>query len=321
MSRVVQHAGAVVPGTSPSHRGRDVAKKFRRQWRLLLFLLPGILCYLVFSYLPMAGIVVAFQDFSIFKGFFHSPFVGLKWFDYMIHNVNFVKVVTYTLYMSITKLLVSFPAPILLALMLNELRWLRFKKLVQTLSYLPHFLSWVVVAIIVYRALDPSSGILVPLLSLLGFKDVGLLTQSKFFVPIIVVSDIWKEVGFSTIFYLAALTTIDPTLYQVAAIDGAGKYRQLLHITLPGIAPTAVMLLILSVGGIVNANFDQVYNLQNPLIALETDVINTFIFKKAIQQGFYSFSTAFGLMQGIVSFILIFMTNRISKKISGYGIY
>lgn len=320
MSHARIQSSTVLPRT-PARSRKGLAKQFRRQWRLLLFLLPGILCYLVFNYLPMLGIVVAFQDYSIFKGFFGSPFVGLKWFDYMIHDVNFTKVVGYTLTMSLSKLIFSFPAPIVFALLLNELLGLRFKKFVQTLSYLPHFLSWVVVAIIVYRALDPSSGILVPLLSLFGFKDIGLLTQVKFFIPIIVISDIWKEVGFSTIFYLAALTTIDPTLYQVAQIDGAGKTRQLIHITLPGIAPTAVMLLILSVGGIVNANFDQVYNLQNPLIALDTDVINTFIFKKAIQQGFYSFSTAFGLMQGIVSFILIYMTNYASKKMSGYGIY
>ncbi len=294
---------------------------FRKQWQLFVFLAPGILCYLVFNYLPLAGIIVAFQDYSIFKGFLGSPFVGLKWFGVMLHDARFLQVVTYTLEMSVVKLLVSFPAPIVLALLLNEVRVRVFKRTVQTLSYLPHFLSWVVVAIILYRVFDPTDGVAIPILGLFGFDGTTVLRDSRYFIPLVAGSEVWKEVGFNSIFYLAALTTIDPTLYQVAAVDGARRFRQLLHITLPGIMPTAVMLLILSVGGIVNANFDQVYNLQNPLIALDTDVINTYIFKKGIQEGYYSFSTAFGLAQGVVSFILIYLTNRVSRRLAGTSIY
>lgn len=298
-----------------------VGKQFKKQWRLLLLLTPGILCYLVFSYLPMFGIVVAFQDYNIFKGFTKSPFVGLKWFQEMIRNVNFIKVILYTIKMSLTKLVLGFPAPIILALLINEICIKRFKKLVQTLSYLPHFLSWVIVSIIIYRVLDANDGIVNNIISLLGLDPIEFMGNAENFIPIVAFSEIWKEVGFGSIFYLAALTSIDPTLYEVAEIDGARKFKQLLHVTLPNIAPTIIMLFILSIAGLVSANFDQVYNLQNPLIQIDTEVINTYIYRKAILDGFYSFSTAFGLAQGVISFILIYFTNQLSKKISDVSIY
>lgn len=298
-----------------------VSKQFKKQWRLLLFLTPGILCFLIFSYLPMFGIVVAFQDYNIFKGFLRSPFVGFKWFQEMVGNDQFLKVLLYTIQMSFVKLILGFPAPIILALLINEIAIKKFKKIVQTLSYLPHFLSWVVVSIVIYRVLDSNDGIVNNIISHLGLTPIEFMGNAKNFIPVIAFSEIWKEVGFGSIFYLAALTSIDQTLYEVAEIDGARKFKQLLYVTLPSIAPTIIMLLILSVSGLVSANFEQVYNLQNPLIQVDTEVINTFIFRKAILDGFYSFSTAFGLAQGFISFLLIYFTNTLSKKISEVSIY
>lgn len=294
---------------------------FKRHWRIFVFLTPGILCYLFFAYLPMIGIVAAFQKYNPFGGYFKSPFVGLYWFKEIIGNPDFKQVVLYTITMSTAKIAVGFMPPIFLALLLNELSHRRFKRVVQTVSYLPHFLSWVIVSVIVYRVLDVNDGILNNLLAALNMDRILFMGESRYFITITILSDIWKEVGWGTIFYLAALTSIDIALYDAAAVDGAGRFKQFLHITMPGIMPTAIILLTLCIGGIVNANFDQVFNLQNPLILSDTEVINTYIYRKAMLNGQYSFSAAFGLAQGIVSFLLVYAANKISKKTTSIGIY
>lgn len=299
----------------------SLVRRLRKQWLLLLLILPAVLSYFIFAYLPMFGVVAAFQKFDMIKGYFGSPFVGLQNFADILKSDDCRRIIGYTVAMSFVKLIIGFPAPLIFALLLNELLLKRFKRIVQTLSYLPHFLSWVIVSIIVYRVLDSNDGIITNILAWFGVSDLNILGEPKFFIPIVAISDMWKEMGFSAIFYLAALTTIDPELYEAAAVDGAKKIRQLISITLPGIAPTAVMLLIFSIGGLVSANFDQVYNLQNPLILMDTEVINTFVYRKAILGGYYSFSTAFGLAQGFVSFLLIITANYFSKKYSEVSIY
>jgi len=314
-----------IPPKHGKHRDKlkknSIGYRFRRQWRLFLFLTPGFLCFFLFSYLPMFGIVVAFQDYSPFTGFLKSPFVGFKWFTQVFTSPDFLKVISFTLRMSVSKLVIEFLPPIILALLLNELIFVKYKRVVQTVFYLPHFLSWVVAAVIVYRVLDADDGVLNNLLIFLHIAPSNYLADAKYFIPITVISDIWKEVGWGTIYFLAALTSIDMSLYEAAAVDGAGRLRQTWHITLTGIMPTAIMLLILNVGGIVNANFDQVFNLQNPIIMSDTEVINTYIYRRAMMDGAYSFSTAFGIAQGAVSFLLIYVTNRISRRFTSISIY
>lgn len=299
----------------------SIPKIFLKQWRLFIFLAPALICFFVFNYLPMIGIVVAFQEYDPFLGFFKSPFVGFKWFGELFTSNDFMHVTIYTLTMSVAKLIFEFSPPIILALLLNELVAKHLRRAVQTISYLPHFISWVIAAVIVYRILDQNDGILNNLLAMFHISRYSFMGDSNIFIPITILSDIWKEVGWGTIYYLAALTAIDVSLYESASADGAGRLRQIWNITIPGIMPTIIILLILNVGGIIGANFDQTFNLQNPMIAYDTDVINTYIYRRGLLGGAYSFSAAFGLAQGLVSFILIYLTNRVSKNLTSISIY
>ena len=285
-----------------------------------MYLIPSFISVFLFSYLTIFGLVIAFQDFSIIKGFFGSEFVGFKNFEVFLNDPMFYKVFFYTIKVSIVSFVFSFPAPIIFALMLNEIRKQRIKKLFQSVSYMPHFLSWVIAASVVYRFLE-SGGIINSLITAVGGGEVNFLGDSDKFISVVVLSGIWKSLGWGSIVYLAAISNVNPELYEAAVLDGAGKLKQARYVTIPSILPTIIILMIYSVGGLLSVNFDQVYNLQNDLIRNDTNVINTYIFYKGIQQGKYSLSTAFGMLQSVITFGLITGTNAFSRKVSEVSLW
>jgi putative aldouronate transport system permease protein len=284
-------------------------------------MLPSIALTLTFSYLPMPGILVAFQDHNIFAGIWDSPWVGLKHI-YAIFEVPMLRdAVINTLMLSLLTILVGFPAPIILALLMNELRVGLFKKSVQTLSYLPHFLSWIAVVGLAYSLFDIDGPINDLKIMLMGedTERTMFLSNQTLFVPLLLLLSVWKEIGWGTIVYLAAITSIDPSLYEASKIDGANRFRQTLHITLPGLKTTAVILLIFTMGTLFGSNFELVYGMQNPFI--DFPVISTVVFSSGIQQGNYSTAAAVGFVEGLVAFTLIIAANKIAKKVSKISIF
>lgn len=293
---------------------------YKRYAPLYIMLLPAVLLVFFFSYVPLPGIIMAFMDYDFVQGF-SSPFVGLENFKTLFTMPAFGKSIINTLYISCLNLVIGFPAPIIFALLLNEMRIKWFKKTVQTVSYMPYFLSWISV-IGIATAIYSNYGIINDIrIALFGEETerIMLLGEQWFFVPNIVILSIWKGIGWNSIIYLASITSIDPGLYEAAHIDGAGKFRQCIHITIPGIMPTVVVLLILQAGSMLSDNFDLVYGLQNPFIDFE--VISTMIYKAGITQGDYSMAATLGLFQGVIGFMLIFLANTISKKVNNYSIW
>ncbi|PYI56612.1 ABC transporter permease [Paenibacillus flagellatus] len=286
-----------------------------------LMLLPALLFYIVFCYVPMYGILIAFKDYKISKGILASPWIGLDMFRTLFALDKFWQVMFNTLYINVLKLIWGFPAPIVLALLLNEVRRRLFKRTVQTIIYLPHFISWVTIASIVTALLSINDGLVNKLIGMLGGEKIDFLTNSDLFRPLLVATNIWKEVGWSTIIFFAAIAGISPELYEAAVMDGAGRWRQVWHITLPGIVPTISILLILSMGGMMTGGFDQVFNLYNPMVYDVGDTIDTYIFRTGIGEGKFSMATAVGLFLNVINFILLFTVNNISRRISGIGIY
>ena len=277
---------------------------------MYLLLFPSLFAVLIFSYLPMAGIVIAFKNFDAIDGFDN--------FKKILNYPEFLTAIKNTLVYCSICLFGRFPFPIILALLFNEVGNVKFKKIVQTISYFPHFLSWASVCGLVY-ALFAINGPINSLLTLIfgdGYEKTNILMDSKNFLPVLFFSGLWKEIGWSTIIYLAAITGIDASLYEAAEVDGCNRFKQVLYITLPSIKTTIVLVLILGLGGLVSANFEQVYGLQNVYSQNETDVINTLIYRQGIQSGEYSLSTAFGLMQGVVSLVLVVGANKFSKTIA-----
>lgn len=293
----------------------------RKNYGVYLMLLPAVLLTFVFAYLPMPGILVAFKDYDIFKGPFSSPWSGFHNIQRVFEMPGVVQSIWNTLLLSIYTLLIGFPAPILFALMLNEMRSMWYKRVVQTISYLPYFLSWISVigiAINLYSLYGPINDLLVAINGP-NTERTLFLANPAFFVPNILILTVWKGLGWDSIIYLAAITSIDPQLYEAAVIDGAGKIKQAWYITMPGLLPTTMILLILRLGGLFGSNFELVYGLQNPFI--NYDVISTVVYKMGIQQADYSLATAVGFLQGLVALILTLLANRASKAASGTAIW
>ena len=287
---------------------------------LYMLLLPGIIFYILFRYLPIFGIVIAFEDYNIFKGFFNSEWVGLKNFYDIFHSTDFWKVFRNTMVISSLKIVFGFPVPIIIALMLNEIASTRFKRSIQTIIYLPHFISWVVISGIMLAILSPNYGIAGAIFRALDQDPINLLASTRYFRPILVISDIWKEMGWGTIIYLASLTQIDPTLYEAAIADGANKWKRLWHITLPAITGVIVMMLILRIGNLMNAGFEQILVLQNDMVIDISDIFETFVYRYGLQHGNYSFTTAVGLFNSVIATVLIVSADRISKSIGEEGL-
>ena len=286
-----------------------------------LMLIPGILFFLVFCYGPMYGLVIAFQDYYPLKGVTGSKMVGLKHFRALFTDPFFLSVLKNTIVISFYKLLVCFPAPILLCLALNEISNYRFKKIAQSVSYLPHFVSWVVVSGIIIEFLSPSRGPINILLQNLGMEPIFFVAEPKYFRGVLVLSDLWKSVGWGSIVYLAAVTSVDPTLYEAAEMDGAGRIKKIIHVTIPALAPIITVMFIMESGKILNDSFEQVYNFLTPSTYAVGDVISTFVYRMGIQKMQYSFTTAVDLFKNIISFMLVVMTNYIARKTNDYALW
>ena len=286
-----------------------------------IMLIPGILFFLVFCYGPMYGLVIAFQDFYPLRGISGSDFVGLKHFRELFTNPFFLSVLRNTLIISFYKLLICFPAPIIFCLALNEIKSHGFKKVVQSISYLPHFISWVVVSGIFLEFLSPSRGPINIILKNLGFEPIFFVADPRYFRAVLVITDMWKSVGWGSIVYLAAITNVDPALYEAAEMDGAGRIKQIIHVTLPAIMPIITVMFIMESGKILNDSFQQVYNFLTPTTYGVGDVISTFVYRMGIQNMQYSFTTAVDLFKNTISFILVVLTNAIARKTSDYGLW
>ena len=284
-------------------------------------LIPGLLFFLVFCYGPMYGLIIAFQDYYPLKGVSGSAFVGLKHFKALFSDPFFMSVLKNTLIISLYKLVICFPAPIILCLALNEIKSMRFKKVAQSISYLPHFISWVVVSGIIIEFLSPSRGPINILLQNMGIEPIFFVAEPKCFRGVLVLSDLWKSIGWGSIVYLAAVTSVDPTLYEAAEMDGAGRIKKIIHVTLPALAPIITVMFIMESGKILNDSFEQVYNFLTPSTYAVGDVISTFVYRMGIQKMQYSFTTAVDLFKNGISFVLVILTNYIARKTNDYALW
>ncbi|WP_261304769.1 ABC transporter permease [Paenibacillus andongensis] len=299
----------------------SLAARLWKEKYLYLLLLPGLAYFIVYRYVPMLGNMIAFQDFSAFKGFLHSDWVGMKHFKKIFEDSEVIRVIWNTLYLSFLQIVFAFPFSILLSLMLNELRSEKLKRIIQSIIYLPHFLSWVVVVGIATVFLK-SEGIVNQLLShVFGMQPIPFLQEPGWFMPLIVLEVIWKESGWGTIIFLAALSGVNPSLYEAAVVDGASRLRQIWHITLPAIRSTIVILLILRLGSVLDVGFEQIFLMINPFNREMGNVLDTFVYYKGIEQSDFSFATAVGLFKSFVGLILIVGANRLAKRFGEEGVF
>lgn len=281
-------------------------------------LLPGMLCILIFNYVPMYGVLIAFKDYRIMDGIFSSQWVGLKYFNKALEDPYFITVLKNTVIISIYKFVCCFPAPIIFALLLNELIFPKFKKVVQTVSYLPFFLSWVILGGIFINILS-LEGPANTVLSVFGVKPTILLAEPKLFRSILVITDIWKGFGWNSVIYIASLSNIDVKMYEAAIIDGASRLKRIIFITIPSLGPVIVISLILSCSNILNIHFDQVYNLYNPMVMNVADIIDTYVYRRGLIDMDYSYTTAVGIFKSLVSMMLMITTNSIANRYGGKG--
>ncbi len=309
---------------------RSEANTFKKQLPLQLFVLAGIVYIFIFSYIPMFGIIMGFKNYDIvmgIKGIFTSEWVGFKYFIEFFNDYNFGLLMKNTIFISVLKMIFTFPLPIIFAIMINEIRTIRFKKMVQTASYLPHFISWVVISGISFRFFS-NDGILNTIMKNLNLTDkpTGFLTNPDLFWGLIISLDVWKELGWWTIIFLAAITGVSQDIYESATIDGAGRLKRIWYITLPCIKPTIVVVLILALGnlfggGLSGSNFEQCFLLGNTMNSSASSIIQTYVFKVGLAQGRYAYATAVGLIQSVISLVLILTSNFFAKRISGSGLF
>ena len=299
----------------------SIVKEYMRCKYLFLLLMPVLLWYMIFNYAPLYGIQIAFKDFIITKGIWGSPWIGLGQFIYMFTaSPDFGRIMANTVIISSYHIIFGFPAPIILALMLNEIRSNMFKRVTQSLTYLPYFLSWVVLAGFMTNILSPSTGPVNYIIQLFGFDPVYFLGDKHWFRLTLVVTNMWKEVGWGSIIYLAALSNISIELYESATIDGASRWKQMIHITLPSIMPTIAIMFIFRIGGILNAGSDQILNLYNPAVYSVSDIIDTYVYRVGLQGMQYSFSTAVGLFKNVIAFVLVLLTDFAAKRTGQEGL-
>ena len=300
--------------------GQKKKKNWLKNWQLHLMMLPGLIFIIVFKYMPLGGITIAFKEFLPGKGIWGSPWVGLENFEYMLALPDTKRVLWNTLFIAAAKILVNFPVPIVISILLNEVRGHRFKRTVQTIIYLPYFISWVILAGII-QDLFAKEGMVNQFLGLFGASPVFFLGDKYAFLGVLIGTDVWKNFGYNTVVYLAAITGIDETLYEAAKIDGANRFQQIWNVTLPGIAPIVTLMLILNLGNVLNAGFEQIFNLYNPLVYETADIIDTFVYRISLVEANYSLGTAVGLLKSVVSFILIVTSYKIANKYSDYTVF
>jgi len=315
--------GVTPQRASPADRpkeGEGRTAAFRKKWRnsgvLLLMVSPCLLYYLLFKYLPIFGIVISFKNYNLYRGIWESHWVGWRYYQLFLQNPDFWPILRNTILLGAYKLLFGFPIPIAVALLMNELKHATFKRFVQTASYLPHFISNVVVASMVVLFLSPSSGLVNRFLVWTGSPAINFLVDPGWFRTIYVASDIWQHFGWETIIFLAALTAIDPVLYEAADIDGANRARKLFHVTLPGIMPAVMVVLILNIGKVLEIGFEKVYLLSNPATYETADIISTYVYRVGLVNTNFSYAAAIDLMTGVVSLIFLLSANYLSRKFS-----
>jgi putative aldouronate transport system permease protein len=296
-------------------------KRTLRELPFHLMILPGVILVFIYSYVPMAGIVMAFERFSPTKGMFTSPWVGWDNFRFMLNLPDIFQVLWNTIFIAIMKIVLGVIIPVIFTLLLNEIRKRWFKRSLQTIIYFPHFLSWIILSGIIIDILSPSSGIVNQLLGWFGLKPIYFLGDVSWFPYTLVSTDVWKEFGYGTIIYLAALTGIDPTLYEAAKMDGAGRLKQTLHVTLPGLLPIIMVMTILSMGNVLNAGFEQVFNLYSPQVYQTGDIIDTLVFRLGMVDANYGVATAVGLFKSVVSFTMLGVAYALAYRYTDHRIF
>ncbi|CAN7246210.1 ABC transporter permease [Paenibacillus sp. LjRoot56] len=295
--------------------------KLLRYWDLYLMVLPAVILILLFKYMPMYGVIIAFKDYNLMEGVWGSDWVGLQYFRELFTFDEFPRVVRNTVMISLMKLLVGFPIPIILALLLNELKFVKFKRMVQTITYLPHFISWVIIGGLAIDMLSPSSGIINRIIEMLGFQPIFFMSDERIFRWILVGSDVWKEAGWGAIIYLAALLGINEELYQAATVDGANRFRQIWHISLPGLKSTIIIILLLRIGYILDAGFEQVLVMYNPTVYDVADIIDTYVFRVGLGSMQFGLTTAAGLFKSVIGCVLLILANVFARKMGEEGIF
>jgi len=294
--------------------GRDIPVYF--------LLLPAVILLFIFSYLPIWGVIIGFKDYSPYKGLLASKWVGFAHFKDFLLDPSFWRVMKNTIIINLYSLIFGFPAPIILALLLNEIGNVKYKKVIQTISYLPYFISWVVAAGIVVSVLSPTNGIVNMVgKNLFGFEPTYFMTKVQYFRSILIISGIWKGIGMSAVYYIASITSIDPQLYEAAMIDGANRWKQTWHITLPGLANIITVLFVLQIGSLFTIGFEQIFLLYNPTVYEVGDVISTYTYRLGIEQTQFSATTAIGFTQSLVNFIMVFLANRLARKLAGWSLW
>ncbi|WP_240763152.1 ABC transporter permease [Paenibacillus thalictri] len=306
---------------SSRSRIRRFKQNVSRDFFLYLLILPGILYFLIFKYVPMWGVLIAFQDYSAYLGFFQSKWVGFEHFERLFANPDFYLLLRNTMMINVLNLLFFFPLPIVLSLLMNEIRLEWFKKTIQSIVYLPHFLSWVIIVGISFLMLSKTEGVVNHLIEYAGLQRIDFLTDARYFWILLTLQSIWKEVGWGTVIFLAAIAGVDVQLYEAARMDGAGRLRQMWHITLPAIRNVIMILLILRIGHIMDVGFEQVYLMMNGAVAEVAEVFDTYVYRTGILQGQFSFSTAVGLFKSVIGLVLVVVSNQLAKKFGEEGVY
>jgi putative aldouronate transport system permease protein len=304
-----------------AHMWRKVSDSFRRNIYLWLLALPALLYFLIFKYVPMWGIIISFQNYSPYLGMTGSSWVGLEHFQRFFSNPDFYLLFRNTMAINLMSLVFFFPLPILMSLMLNEIRVSWFKKTIQSIVYLPHFLSWVIVVGITFLLLSNSEGIFNKLLVAFGMDKINFLTNPDFFWILLTLQSIWKEAGWGTILFLAAMANVDPMLYEASRMDGAGRFRQMWHVTLPAIRNVIFILLILRLGHMMDVGFEQVFLMMNGAVSEVADVFDTYVYRVGVLQGQFSYTTAVGLFKSVIGLVLVVGSNYLAKKFGEDGVY
>lgn len=322
MEGVLLEKAAGAPNRPQNRPQPSAFRRFIQQWRFQAMIWPGVILMILFNFVPMYGLIIAFKDYSVLDTIANAQWVGFKYFQDFFSDKMFWLVMKNTLGISLWKLVVGFPGAIMLAVLINELTHSHFKRFVQTISYLPHFLSWVILGGMVILWLSDTGMVNSTLISLhLIDKPIQFMSNANSYWAIAVLSDVWKEIGWNTILYLAAMTAIDPSLYEAAKIDGASKWQQITHITIPGIRTMIALTLILSIGGLIGSNLDQTLVLQNSLNYNASEVLNSYVYRMGIKQGNFSYATAVGIFQSVVSLILVVLSRWGTRKISDEKVF
>lgn len=307
--------------THPAGKKRLAAKRVKKHWQLYLVILVPMLYVAIFKYVPMFGVLIAFKDYNVIQGVFGSPWAGFKYFRQFFETPFFWQYLKNTLGITLYGLLVGFPAPILLALALNEIRGGFFKKSVQLVTYAPYFISTVIMVSILIVNLSPNVGLISNLLQLFGLDPVNLMGKPELFKTIYVWSDVWQYTGYGAIIYIAALAGVNPELYEAAKVDGASRLQKIRNIDIPSLVPVTVILLILSLGNIMSLGFEKIYLMQNPLNLTTSEVISTYVYKVGLLSADFSFSTAIGLFNSVINFLMLILVNYIAKKLSSSSLW